>query len=73
MKSTPIASRNPASPQKIAVVHLPVSVPQRLHSRSAANDERARGVFDNFKEPLWAIAFAMAIFFAVTAILIALG
>jgi len=37
----------------------------------AANDARARGRFEHFRDPLWFIAFAMGTFFALMAFFLA--
>jgi hypothetical protein len=50
---------------------VPVSPTDR--ERPAANDDADRTPIDLFKDPLWLLAMAMGVFFALVAALIAAG
>lgn len=53
---------------------LPLAdVPSRLHVDAAANDDTAKSRFESLKDPLWAMAIGMGVFFGLMAVFIAWG
>ncbi len=60
-------SRTTSSPPPAA------SVPLRVRVDAAANDDTARSAFENFKDPLWALAIGTGVFFGLMAVFIAFG
>ena len=73
MSSHSISAQQPVASQRDSTTHAVILVPRDADVRAAANDDEAPAVLDEAANPLWVLVIAMAIFFAVTAIDIALS
>lgn len=71
-RSPALGRRHPAVLSANAAAHESVVSPRLINTHAASNDDRAAATPNDIRDPGWVMVAGMAVFFVVTAIIMAL-
>jgi hypothetical protein len=72
LRSPALDHRHPAVLSAKAAARASIASPRLVNTHAASNDDRAAETLNDIRDPGWVMVAGMAVFFAVTAIIIAL-